>query len=71
MAISYKPLFRLLTERELTKSQFREAIGMGTTQLAKMGKGEYIALELIDKICAHFDVQPGDVIEYVKEPKEI
>ncbi len=67
VGISYKPLWRLLLEKDLSKTQFREALGIGTAQLAKMGKNEYVALEVIEKICAHFDVQPNNVIEYVKD----
>ena len=42
--ISYKPLFRLLLERDMTKTQLREAVGFSSATLAKMSKGEYISL---------------------------
>lgn len=64
---SYKPLWRLLLEKDMTKTQFREALGIGTAQLAKMGKDEYVSMEVIDKICSYFEVQPNDVIEHKKE----
>ena len=44
--ISYKPLFRLLLERDMTKTQLREAVGFSSATLAKMSKGEYISLEM-------------------------
>lgn len=74
MGFSYKPLWVLLVNKGMTKTEFREELGIGTNQLAKMGKGQYISMETLDKICTHFGVQPNDVIEHVmqreEEPKE-
>lgn len=61
--ISYKPLFRLLLERDMTKTQLREAIGFSSATLAKMSKGEYIALETIENICKYLNCKIEDVIE--------
>lgn len=62
--ISYKPLSLLLVEREMTKTQLRQAVGFSSSTLAKMAKNEYISLELIDKICAYLNCSIQDVIEY-------
>ena len=61
---SYKPLFTLLIQKEMTKSQLREAIGIGTGTLAKMSKGEYISMEVLDKICTYLDCSIEDVIQH-------
>lgn len=64
MAFSYKPLWHFLLEKDLTKTQMREEIGLSPATLAKMGKGEYVSMEVLDKICSHFKVQPNQVIEW-------
>ena len=61
--ISYKPLFRLLLERDMTKTQLREAAGFSSATLAKMSKGEYISLETIENICKYLDCKIEDIIE--------
>ena len=61
--ISYKPLFRLLLERDMTKTQLREAVGFSSATLAKMSKGEYISLETVENICKHLNCKIEDVIE--------
>ena len=61
--ISYKPLFRLLLERDMTKTQLREAVGFSSATLAKMSKGEYISLETIENICKYLNCKIEDVIE--------
>ena len=61
--ISYKPLFRLLLERDMTKTQLREAVGFSSATLAKMSKGKYISLETVENICKYLDCKIENVIE--------
>ena len=61
--ISYKPLFRLLLERDMTKTQLREAVGFSSATLAKMSKGEYISLETVENICKYLNCEIEDVVE--------
>lgn len=61
--ISYKPLFRLLLERDMTKTQLREAVGFSSATLAKMSKGEYISLETVENICKYLNCNIEDVVE--------
>ena len=61
--ISYKPLFRLLLERDMTKTQLREAVGFSPATLAKMSKGEYVSLKTIENICKYLNCRVEDVIE--------
>ena len=63
--ISYKPLFRLLLERDMTKTDLRKAIGFSTTTLAKMSKSEYLSLETIENICKYLNCKIENVIEFL------
>lgn len=65
--ISYKPLFKLLLEKGLTKTQLRIALGFSSRTLAKMSKGEYISLEIIDKICVYLNCRIEDVVEILPD----
>ena len=60
---SYTPLFTLLVQKGLTKTQLREATGIGTNTLAKMSKGEYVSLETIENICKYLNCKIEDVVE--------
>ena len=64
--ISYKPLFRLLFEKNMTKTQLREAVGFSSTTLAKMSKNEYISMSTLDNICKYFHCKIEDVIEFIE-----
>ena len=61
---SYTPLFTLLVQKGLTKTQLREAIGIGTNTLAKMSKGEYVSIEVLDKVCSYLECNIEDVIKH-------
>jgi putative transcriptional regulator len=54
----------------MKKQDLREALGLGPYTIAKMGKGENISLEVLDKLCSHFGVQPNDIIEHVEESSQ-
>ena len=51
---SYKPLLRLLVEKDMTKTQLREATGMSMNTLAKISKNEYVSMSTLDSICKYF-----------------
>ncbi|WP_020621161.1 helix-turn-helix domain-containing protein [Paenibacillus daejeonensis] len=70
MAITYKPLWRQLVNKGMTKTEFRIQAEISTSTLAKMGKDEYVALKIIDDICNTLDCQVSEVIEHIKEPTE-
>lgn len=67
MGFSYKPLWHLLVQREMTKTEYRQAIGLSTATLAKMGRGEYVSMDVLDKTCNLFDVPLREVVEHVKD----
>ena len=51
----------------MTKSDLRKAIGISSSTMAKMGKGENVSLDVIDKICKLLDCKVEDIIEHVGE----
>lgn len=63
---SYNPLWKLLVDRGMTKTDLREKVGFSTGTLAQLGKNKFISMEVLHKICEYLDVQPGDIFEYVE-----
>lgn len=63
--ISYIPLFKLLLDRNMTKTELRKGIGMSTTTLAKLSKNEYVSLSVIESICKYLDCKIEDVVEII------
>lgn len=63
--VTYKPLWKTLIDRGMTKTQLREKIGCSTSTLARLGKDEFVALDLICKICYVLNCKIEDVVEVV------
>jgi len=66
MGISYNPLFKLLIDREMKKTDLCEKVGLSLGTVAKFSKGETVDGKIISRLCEYFDCQPGDIMEYVK-----
>jgi DNA-binding Xre family transcriptional regulator len=65
MAFSYRPLFKLLVDRRMKKTDLLKEAGLSSATLAKLSKGEALSGESIEKLCVYFRCQPGDLVEYV------
>lgn len=66
-SIRYYKLFDLLTRRGLTRSDLKTEVGLSSTTITKLSKGESVTTDTILRICERFDVQPGDIMEYVPD----
>jgi putative transcriptional regulator len=64
MAISYKPLWKLLLDKDISKSELKQTVGLSPATIAKMGKDQYVSLQIVDRLCDHFQVQPSSIIEW-------
>lgn len=69
MAISYKPLWHQLVERNMKKLEFRDYVGISNGTLAKLGKNEPVAMDVIDKICTRLNCKIEDVVQIVSDER--
>lgn len=67
MRISYRPLWVMLAEREITKKQLRELSGISTASLAKLGKGENLTTDTLLKICNALGCGITEIMETVPD----
>ena len=61
MKVSYKKLWKLLIDKEMKKTYLISFAGINQNTLARMGKGEYISMESLHKICKALDCDVGDI----------
>lgn len=62
MDISYKKLWKILIDKEMNKTQLKEAAGVSSNVIAKLGKNEPVAIETLVKISIALDVDISDII---------
>ena len=66
MKISYKKLWMLLIEKDITKPTLRKELGLSTGTMSKLNKGEEVALSVLLRICKYLDCDIGDICEAIK-----
>ncbi len=65
MAFSYKPLWKLLIDQDMTKKQLMQATGISKSTMNKMARGEQVSMDIIDRICTYLDCNVENVIEHL------
>lgn len=70
MAFTYKPLWKLLIDKDMTKKELMQQVGISKSTVDKMGRGEIVSLDIIDRICNYFDCSIEDVVEHTNLEKE-
>ncbi len=69
MKISYKKLWILLIERDISKATLREETKIAAGTTSKLNKGEEVALSVLLRICDYLDCDIGDICQAVREEK--
>ncbi|WP_088833100.1 helix-turn-helix domain-containing protein [Paenibacillus tyrfis] len=54
-------------DRDIKKQELMKRTGISSATMAKLNTNEYVSLEVIDKICAALNCQPGELLEYLGE----
>ena len=67
MKVSYKKLWKLLIDRDMTQAQLRKAVEMSPNTMTKMRRDEEVAMSVLLKIAAYLDCDISDMCEFIKE----
>ena len=66
MSVSYKKLWKLLIDKEISKVDLRKKAGISTGTLAKLGKNENVTTDVLVKVCEALDCDISDILEMEK-----
>ena len=66
MKVSYNGLWKLLIDHEMKKMDLVEELGISTSTLAKMSRGEPVSMQILAKICDNVNCVFGDVVCYLR-----
>lgn len=67
MQITYKKLWKILIDKDMSKQQLKELAGISSASIAKLGKGENITTDVLLKICEALDCRIEDILETVDD----
>ena len=66
MKISYKKLWILLIEKDISPATLRKDLNIATGTMTKMRRNEEVALSVLLRICEYLDCNIGDICDAVK-----
>lgn len=67
MAVSYNKLFKLLIDKKMKKKELCELAGVSASTIGKMGRGEPVSVEMVEKVCLALDCSADDVLEFIPD----
>lgn len=69
MAVSYKKLFHLMIEKDISNSQLQQQAGFSANVITRLKNNRYISLDSIENICRILECGVDDILEFV--PAEV
>ena len=70
MAVSYKKLFHMLIDRNISNAQLQKMAGYSANITTRLKNNTYVSLESVEKICRVLDCKVDDIIEFVTDTDE-
>lgn len=70
MKISYKKLWILLIEKNISTVQFRKELNIASGTMTKLRKNEEVALSVLLRICEYLNCNIGDICDAVLDNNE-
>lgn len=69
MPWSYDPLWKILIDKKIKRTQLISLIGMQSQTIANMGKNLPVSMDTLEKLCAYLDCRIEDIVEYIPEER--
>ena len=66
MTVSYNGLWKLLIDKSMTRKDLEAKAKVSASTVAKMGRGELVAMAVLLRICEYMDCNIGDIVSFEK-----
>ena len=67
MAISYKKLWKLLIDKDMSPVELREKTGIAPNTMTKLRRDEEVSMAVLIKICTALGANIGDIMDLIPE----
>ena len=65
--VNYKPLWKMLIDKEISKQQLREMTSIARSTMVKLVNNEYVAMDVLVRICLAMDCGMDDIVEIERD----
>lgn len=70
MAVSYKKLFHILIDRNMSPAQLQKEAGYSANISTRLRKDIYVSLASVEKICNVLNCKVDDIVEFIPDRPE-
>ena len=67
MAISYKKLWKLLIDKDMSPVELRQATGIAPNTMTRLRRDEEVSMTVLVKICTALNANIGDIMDLIPE----
>ena len=67
MSIRFYKFYDFMARNEITKTDVKVRLGISSATSAKLFNSEPVSLSVINSICKAYNLQPGDIMEYIPD----
>ncbi len=69
MAIRFYKFFDYMARNGISKTDVKKCLGISSATSARLFNNESISLQVINDICDKYNLQPGDLMEFIPDSK--
>jgi transcriptional regulator, XRE family len=69
MKVSYNGLWKILIDKNMNKKELTEVCELSPATVSKMGRGEFVSMDVLYRIGTKLDADFGDMVSIVREAK--
>ena len=70
MKVSYNGLWKILIDKNMNKKDLADACELSPATISKMGRGEFVSMEVLYRIGTKLDIDFGDMVSITKREKK-
>lgn len=70
MKVSYNGLWKILIDKNMNKKDLARACELSPATISKMGRGEFVSMEVLYRIGTKLDIDFGDMVSIIKPEKK-
>lgn len=71
MAVTYKKLFHMLIDRNITAAELQKEAGYSANISTRMRRDDYVSLETMEKICRVLGCKLDDIVEFIPDKDKV
>ncbi|MBU5332142.1 helix-turn-helix transcriptional regulator [Anaerocolumna aminovalerica] len=67
MAINYNPLWKILIDRGINRTDLAKTCNISPSTIARMGKNLSVSFDVLERICLELECNIEDIVEIKKD----